>query len=81
MVIKLCCANVKVKYKIISVSGINKCRLLEMGFIRNSIVEIINKNSNYGPFEVKLKNYRLALRIEEAENILVKSLDKNNDDS
>jgi len=71
MIQKLCCINIDQKCKIISVSGSNKCRLLEMGLIKGVNVKVLYKMSNYGPLEILINGSRLVLRHDDAQLILV----------
>lgn len=71
MEIRLCCVNENVVCVIYSITGQNKCRLLEMGFIRGAEIKIIRKSVMNGPLEIQIRNFKIALRKEEAANILV----------
>lgn len=68
---KLCCIEENIACEIYSISGPNKCRLLELGFTRGAAVKIIRKSIFNGPIEVEIRNSKIALRNIEAENILV----------
>lgn len=68
---KLCCIEENVACEIYSISGPNKCRLLELGFTRGTIVKIVRKSIFSGPIEVQVRNSKVAIRNDEAENILV----------
>ncbi len=46
-------------------------RLLEMGLIRGTPIELIRVAPMGDPIEVKVKGYRLSLRREEAESVIV----------
>jgi len=52
-------------------SGAFKKRLLEMGFMKNSIVSIIKYAPFQDPMELVIKNYHISLRISEAANVQV----------
>lgn len=55
----------------IKVRGPIKRRLMDMGIVRGSEV-IVEKIAPLGdPIEIKVKDYSLTLRKEEAENILI----------
>ncbi len=55
----------------IKVKGPIKRRLMDMGIVRGSKV-VVEKIAPLGdPIEIKVKNYSLTLRKEEAENILI----------
>jgi len=45
--------------------------LLEMGFTRGAVVEVCRKAAFGGPLELRLRSYRISLRVDEAEAILV----------
>ena len=53
------------------VAGPQRCRLLEMGFTRGAVVEVCRKAAFGGPLELRLRSYRISLRVDEAEAILV----------
>jgi ferrous iron transport protein A len=59
------------KARVAHVAGQHRCRLLEMGFTRGAEVEISRRAAFGGPLEVRLRNYRLSLRVDEAEAIRV----------
>ena len=46
-------------------------RLLEMGLIRGTPIELIRVAPMGDPIEVKVKGYSLSLRREEAESVIV----------
>ncbi len=46
-------------------------RLLEMGLIKGSVVEVIRSAPLGDPIEVKVKGYRLSLRRVEAESVII----------
>jgi Fe2+ transport system protein FeoA len=46
-------------------------RLMEMGFIKGTMVEFIRSAPLGDPIEVKVKGYRLTLRKQEAESVFV----------
>lgn len=46
-------------------------RLQEMGILKGSKVQLVRKGKFGGPLEVKVRGYRLSLRQEEAEVILI----------
>ena len=51
-------------------------RLLEMGLIRGTPIELIRVAPMGDPIEVKVKGYRLSLRREEAESVIVHKIAK-----
>jgi len=57
--------------KVVSVTGPNRCRLLEMGFTRGAEVRVCRLAAFGGPLEVLVRSYRLSLRRDEAEAIRV----------
>jgi len=59
------------KARVAHVAGPHRCRLLEMGFTRGAEVEISRRAAFGGPLEVRVRNYRLSLRVDEAEAIRV----------
>ena len=71
MTIQLCCAEKGNFYEILSVVGINRCRLAELGFNKGTLVSV-NSHTENGPVKVNIRNYQIALRKEEAEDIIVK---------
>jgi Fe2+ transport system protein FeoA len=46
-------------------------RLLEMGMTKGTAIEIVRYAPMGDPIEVKVKGYRLSLRREEAESIII----------
>jgi len=53
-------------------TGAIRRRIVEMGVVRGTSVEVVKAAPDGGPIEVKLKGYNLALRQEEAARIEVK---------
>ena len=49
-------------------------RLSEMGVIPGSVVRLVKKNPFGGPLQLKLNNYYLAIRKEDAELIHISTL-------
>ena len=71
MTTQLCCAEKGNVYEILSVKGVNRCRLAELGF-NQGILVTVNSHAENGPVKVNIRNYQIALRKEEAEDITVK---------
>lgn len=67
----LCCLAKGRKARVLTVSGPNRCRLMELGFTSGAEVTIARKAAFGGPLEIELRSYRLSLRREEAEGIRV----------
>ncbi len=59
----------------INAKGPFKKRLLEMGFVQGSIVEVIKYAPLKDPVEYLVKGYHVSLRHEEAQKILVEKVD------
>lgn len=59
----------------ISGGGPLKKRMLEMGFIPGTVLNIIKYAPLYDPIEVKVKHASISLRIAEAREILVTPAD------
>jgi len=59
------------KGRVSTVAGPNRCRLLELGFTRGTEVEVARRAAFGGPLLIQLRSYRLSLRRDEAEGILV----------
>jgi Fe2+ transport system protein FeoA len=55
-----------------NVDGSVRRRLLEMGLIKGAPVELVRFAPMGDPIEVKVKGYRLSLRRDEAESVLVR---------
>lgn len=53
-------------------NGVLSQRLLEMGILRGTTVEVIRFAPMGDPIDIKIRGYHLSLRKEEAENIIVK---------
>jgi ferrous iron transport protein A len=47
-------------------------RLLEMGLTKGTAIELVRFAPMGDPIEVKVKGYRLSLRREEAETVIIK---------
>lgn len=62
-------------YKIIRLLNSKKIkrRLLELGFI-NTNIEILKKSSLRGVYLLQLRNYVIALKLNEVKNILVENI-------
>ena len=60
------------KISSLNTSNESTLRLSEMGFIPGSIVRMIKKNPFGGPLELKLNDYYIAIRKEDALMIEVK---------
>lgn len=71
ILIKASEAKRNIRYKIDHISGQEKCRLLEIGFIRGAMVEIIKISSNGGLIILKLNNCKIAIRLIEASDIFL----------
>ena len=57
----------------INVAPENKSRLLEMGLLVGTTVELVRFAPLGDPVEIKVRGYNLTLRKSEAEQILVKA--------
>jgi Fe2+ transport system protein FeoA len=73
---KLCCANSDCLYQVVNVSGSQRARLSELGFTKNTKVRVVRHLMQNGPLEVEIRGFHIALRQEEAENIVVKILER-----
>ena len=71
MTTQLCCAEKGYVYEILSVKGVNRCRLAELGFNQGVLVTV-NSHAENSPVKVNIRNYQIALRKGEAEDITVK---------
>ena len=49
-------------------------RLSEMGIIPGSIIRLVKKNPFNGPLQLKINNYYIAIRKEDADLIYISSL-------
>ena len=63
--------NKKAKVKQIAVKGQLRRKLLDMGIIPGSSIEVVKLAPLGDPVDVKIKGYHLSLRKEEASQILV----------
>lgn len=72
MFIKLCDCKIAEYYIIDHITGFNKCRLLEMGFVRNKNIKIIMRLFKKGPYLILLDKNLISLRVCECENIFVR---------
>ena len=72
MFIKLCDCKIAEFYFIDHIIGLNKCRMLELGFIRNKKIIIISKLSEHGPFLISLDRDLFSLQYEESKNIFLR---------
>lgn len=57
--------------KIASITPKTCQRLLEMGLIKGTALELVRYAPMGDPIEVKIKGYRLSLRREEAESVII----------
>ncbi len=57
--------------KILTAEPALRMRLLEMGLVKGSVVEIIRYAPLGDPIEVKVRGYRLSIRKIEAESVVV----------
>jgi ferrous iron transport protein A len=57
----------------IKVATVNKTRLLEMGLLVGTSVELVRFAPLGDPVEIKVRGYNLTLRRSEAEQILVRT--------
>ena len=53
-------------------NGVLSQRLLEMGILRGTTIEVVRFAPMGDPIDIKIRGYHLSLRKEEAENIIVK---------
>lgn len=67
----------KQKGKIIALKGSGAVhrRLLDMGLVKGSVIEVERVAPLGDPIEVKIKGYDLSLRKEEAANIIVEVIE------
>lgn len=49
--------------------------MAELGFSRGCEVEVARKSAFGGPIEVRLRSYRVSLRVEEASGITVRAVE------
>ncbi len=56
-------------------------RLLEMGMIKGTVVEMIRSAPMGDPIEVKVKGYRLSMRRVEAESVIIYKIENELRDS
>lgn len=64
------------KAKIINVSGSSNvtARLLDMGVVKGAVLELIRRAPLGDPLEIKIHNFLLSLRKEEANTISIEPL-------
>lgn len=55
----------------LSGSGAFRTRLIEMGFTKGTVVEIVRYAPLRDPMELVVRNFHVSLRVEEAARILV----------
>jgi ferrous iron transport protein A len=67
-------AGARAKVLSINVSAGDKARLMEMGLLKGSTVELIRFAPLGDPVEIKVRGYNLTLHKHEAEKILVAPL-------
>jgi ferrous iron transport protein A len=58
----------------INVATGDKARLMEMGLLKGSVIELIRFAPLGDPVEIKVRGYNLTLRKDEADKILVSPL-------
>lgn len=54
--------------------SVNKLRLLEMGLVPKTEVTVISKAAFKGPIEIALRGYRLTMRFDDADKIIISPL-------
>lgn len=59
-------------YTIERICGSNRCRLLELGLIRNQKIIVLNECKKQGLMLIKINSSIFALRIDDTKNIYVK---------
>ncbi len=66
--------NVGEKARIISVgsSGAARRRVMDMGLVPGSLIEVIRRAPMGDPIEFKVRGYMISLRKEEAKQIIVR---------
>lgn len=69
-------ANHNTKYVIDHIEGSTslKRRLLEMGFTKNTEIEIIGTTIFNDPIQIKIRGFIVALRLFEASHIIIKDI-------
>jgi len=69
-------AQEKSKVKVIKLNAKGKLlyKLLDMGFIQGSVIEVIREAPLYDPMELKMHNYNLVLRKDEANLIEIEPI-------
>jgi ferrous iron transport protein A len=60
--------------RIESTAGGVRQRLMEMGLVRGTVVELIRFAPLGDPMEVRLRGYRLSIRKDEAEAIILRKV-------
>lgn len=68
---RLCCGEQKLAYKIIKVHGPDKSKFSDLGFTTNTIITIVKHSYKNGPLIIKIRDYIIALRHNEAECVEV----------
>ena len=63
--------NASARIKLLTNSNEFCNRLSEMGVVPGAMVRLIKKNPFEGPIEIKLNDYYLAIRKEDAEQIFI----------
>lgn len=74
--LSLCKQGDKVRIVRITGSGLFKHRLSEMGFRKDTELEVVKYAPLKDPVELRICDYFVSLRVEEAERIEVVKLDK-----
>ncbi len=52
------------------------CKLLDMGFVKGAVIEVIREAPLFDPMELKIHNYNVSIRKSEAQLIEVESYEK-----
>ncbi len=71
--LKLCCTDSKTKYEVVSVKGKDANRMAELGL--NTGIEIYVISTSHDLIQIELRDYKLALRKCDVENVEVKLKD------
>ncbi|OCL81769.1 FeoA family protein [Arcobacter porcinus] len=64
----------KVKIKKLNAEGKLLYKLLDMGFVEGAIIEVVREAPLYDPMELKIHNYNLTLRKNEANLIEIEMI-------
>lgn len=66
----------KVRVKNLTLQGVSRRRLLDLGLIADTVIEVLQKSPSGDPVAYQIRGAVIALRSEETSRILVETLSR-----